>query len=499
MGMDMASLNRFLAPGLAIAMALLGMSQGCGGGGSEVPSTTAPAPKVLKLNGDYLLTQPGSQAVIQVAADSTDTVQTWTLSDPAQGGFILSHDGHSAIYLAPGHGGVYSLTAKGTAGGSATISCTVDASSGQVGQGTARASSMGSRAYVDYSNGMKYKPGCVASGGRIYLVGGANGLDSMDVLDPSGAQGLGSWATLSLHLLHGRTNPLCITLDDGSILVAGGMDSNDHALVSAERVDPAKGTVVALPDLGVPKVYASAMKLQDGRVLILGGANDGSTTYPLSSAEVFDPGTNTFTPCAPMSTGRRFPALCLLSDGKVLVSGGEGIFDLMNPAYDLATQEVFDPSTLAFTTTGDLGTGREGHGLLLQGDGKVLIAGGRASDAASSLLVNGTASEEIWDPASGTCAPLASTLTVRRAEASTLRLASGKWLWASGWLWDGSLSPQYTLELYDPASGSFLQNPNSISSGMTGWMKPDLFQMADGRVFAYVYDGGMDQVKIYFP
>ena len=63
--------------------------------------------------------------------------------------------------------------------------------------------------------------------------------------------------------------------------------------------------------------------LPDGRVLVAGGTNNFVDTGvgALSSAEVYDPIADTWTPLPPMHDCRLWPTLAVLSDG-VYVAGG---------------------------------------------------------------------------------------------------------------------------------------------------------------------------------
>jgi hypothetical protein len=58
--------------------------------------------------------------------------------------------------------------------------------------------------------------------------------------------------------------------------------------------------------------------LPNGKVLVVGGYNG---SY-LSSAELYDPVTGTWTATGALSTARRSHAATLLPNGKVLVAGG---------------------------------------------------------------------------------------------------------------------------------------------------------------------------------
>src|SRR5262249_12924809 len=74
--------------------------------------------------------------------------------------------------------------------------------------------------------------------------------------------------------------------------------------------------------------------LRDGRVLVTGGYRQG----PLASAETYDPSTRTWTETGFMECPRSLHAAALLEDGRVLVAGGAGYQEA------LASAEVYDPA-----------------------------------------------------------------------------------------------------------------------------------------------------------
>ena len=64
----------------------------------------------------------------------------------------------------------------------------------------------------------------------------------------------------------------------------------------------------------------------------------------------------------------------LLPTGKVLVAGGCRVV-----GSDLSSAELYDPATGTWTATGSLGTARQHHTATLLPSGKVLVAGGHNS------------------------------------------------------------------------------------------------------------------------
>src|SRR5688572_776770 len=126
--------------------------------------------------------------------------------------------------------------------------------------------------------------------GRVLIVGGVmNGVVSSDVelFDPAS----GTSALVAL-LVQPRTGHAAARLDDETVLIVGGSSGEATAVASAERFDPASGSVTQVTSqLQQPRVGASATTLIDGRVLVAGGS-DG--TGNLATAEIFEPVSQTF-------------------------------------------------------------------------------------------------------------------------------------------------------------------------------------------------------------
>ncbi len=83
------------------------------------------------------------------------------------------------------------------------------------------------------------------------------------------------------------------------------------ATVSAQIVDSTS--------LSVARVGHTGSRLQDGKILIVGGENASGA---LSLVEVYDSVTGTFALAASMGTRRADHTATLLADGRVLIAGG---------------------------------------------------------------------------------------------------------------------------------------------------------------------------------
>ncbi len=215
-------------------------------------------------------------------------------------------------------------------------------------------------------------------------------------------------------------------LPDGQVLISGGYNTVLGSLDSAELFDPKTQTFKLLPGhLESPRELFTATVLAGGKVLIAGGFNThrGRT---LATAEVYDPKTQSFTPTGSMA-GDRFGADAVrLADGRVLVVGGTHWFT-RRPGVPLATAEIYDPASGKFhPTRGPMSFARDRPTATLLTDGTVLIAGGQDGAAEPGQA-------ELFNPKTEAFAALPHPLTTPRMAHSAAILPSGDVLLSGGW------------------------------------------------------------------
>ena len=182
---------------------------------------------------------------------------------------------------------------------------------------------------------------------------------------------------------------------DGRVLIAGGTDPNSTSLAGAELYDPSAGTFTTTGRMTTGRQWHTATLLANGKVLIAGGI---ASNQALSSAELYDPTAGTFTPTGSMTTSRgAFHTATLLADGRVLIAGGKwnSAPPYVQPS-DGTSAELYDPSTETFAPTGTMNAFHFAQTATLLPDGKVLIAEG--VDRVLSVPLGGS---ELYDPIAG--------------------------------------------------------------------------------------------------
>ena len=264
--------------------------------------------------------------------------------------------------------------------------------------------------------------------GRVLVMGGTSDCNTVFCFQTATAE-LFDPATESFtstgSMLSARTGFSATLLQDGRILVAGGFSRfcrgflSSCYLSSAELFDPASGTFSSTGSMTMPRSNATATELNNGMVLIAGGQDNSG---PLSTLELFDPAKGIFTLAGNMLTPRRLHSAVALSNGDVLLAGGNG------DSSTLASTEVFETSANQSTAAGSMTTPRANHTATLLNNGEILFAGGESDTPDSGSIL---ASAELFDPGSGQFAATASMNVARTGHTATL-LSDGSMLVAGG-------------------------------------------------------------------
>jgi hypothetical protein len=211
------------------------------------------------------------------------------------------------------------------------------------------------------------------STGKILIAGGYNGnyLASAELYDPAART-----FTSTSRMVTARSGHVAVLLPNGKVLLAGGVGLGWTFLGDAELYDPASNTFTATGNMLAARESHTATLLANGKVLIAGGHRGRRAAITIySSAEIYDPATGKFSPTGDMTRIRHKHEAVLLVDGRVLIIGGADESD-GRPAYTSA--EVYNPARGTFTATGNMNSPRyklQGTAVLLN-NGKVLVAGG---------------------------------------------------------------------------------------------------------------------------
>ena len=413
----------------------------------------------ISLNQSAVTLDIGNQfSFVANVMGTINTVVSWVVQEGASGGSITA----SGVYTAPGTHGTFHViaTSQGDATQTATATVTVTPLVVSVVPPSDVLGPLGVRTFtatvntsLDTSVTWTVQE---AAGGAITTAGGQytapnttglfhvvatsvqdkskNGIANVTIA-PSGFRPTGDMST-------GRTAHTATLLPSGKVLIAGGSNCFGYnygscLLSSAEVYDSVSGKFTTTGNMSVTRVSHTATLLTNGKVLVTGGHD--------ASAELYDPTPGTFAATAgSMSVGRNSHTATLLASGKVLIAGGQSVSGA------LATAELYDPNSGTFTaTTGTMTEARMLHTATLLANGKVLIAGGQNASGA-------LATAELYDPATGKfTATTLGMVSPRTSHAATLLLSNGNVLVTGGIAnvpTGGSLS---SAEVYNVGADNF--------------------------------------------
>jgi N-acetylneuraminic acid mutarotase len=190
--------------------------------------------------------------------------------------------------------------------------------------------------------------------GRVLVTGGWACLnsncgisDNGEIFDPAG----GTWNVVPGRMSVPRARQTAVRLADGRVLIAGGAcDASPCSTFTvtnrADIFNPLTGQFSAVASLDVPLMYPTSTLLTDGSVLVAGGWT--TTTGGSEFAERYFPAQDRWVPAASMQGMRSEPNAVRLPDGRVLVVGGQGSGKTERFA------EIYDPAADKWASAGAL-------------------------------------------------------------------------------------------------------------------------------------------------
>ncbi len=284
-----------------------------------------------------------------------------------------------------------------------------------------------------------------------------------------------------------REGQAAVRLADGRVLIVGGtvpfvgkcgMACGSPATASVEIYDPSTGKFSHNGSLAEPRTDEQALLLNDGRVLVAGG--NGQYGGSLTTIEIYDPGRGTsvvVTPPADMGDLPTYPTVVLLADGRALIAGGS----YTNDASTTNSTLIFDPVSGGFSYGPAMAYPRQGATATLLDDGRVLMAGG---DYYEGFYGFAQSNAELIDPSR----PLTqSPLLMSYDPATSTLLSDGRVLIVGGNPYQSGASciTPVAPQLLDPRTESFTP-VGPMTTPRTG---STAISIPDGRVLFF---GGVD-------
>lgn len=231
--------------------------------------------------------------------------------------------------------------------------------------------------------------GVVLGDGRYLRVGGMTA--AADVFDPAS----GTWAPVAAPA-SARAGCTASLLNDGRVLVVGG-EAGGVALASAEVFDAEAGAWTPAGPLGTARAGHSAAVLPNGRVLVAGGFS--SAGGALASAELYDVGANAFLEGGAMATARGSFPLTLLGSGDVLATGGLS----SRTGARLTGVDEFEWDTGTWSVGTPMPVARARHTATAMSDGTVVVLGGEGAARATAASLD-TSSDQ-WTSLAASASP----------------------------------------------------------------------------------------------
>jgi hypothetical protein len=221
-------------------------------------------------------------------------------------------------------------------------------------------------------------------------------VNTSELYDPA----TGAW-TSGPNMGTPRAGHSAILRPNGTVALVGGISWDPNFLFgwvpavrrSTDVYDPTNNSMAAGPQMATARSLIDPVDLGNDRYLFAGGINAISIIpfnpgNPTNAAEIYNAAANTWTSVASLATARGNHRGWALGNGRFLLAGGAN-GSILAPT-PLASTEVFDLATNAFTPGPPMAVARAGAAEVLTHQGQIQLFGGGTSNGSI------TASTEWW-------------------------------------------------------------------------------------------------------
>ena len=230
--------------------------------------------------------------------------------------------------------------------------------------------------------------------GRVLVTGGVKAINSADpiaglndiigtsaIYDPAN----NTWSNAASLPLP-RVGHNATLLPSGRVLITGGLEVGSlfgipipSIVNTCRRYDPPSNSMLSTGSIQGARALHSQLTLNDGRVLVAGGAGGDVLTqnfFSLATCSVYKESTNSWTAVTSLPEVRTFPSL-IETGGKVHVLSGVGTIDLTSltgtPVTSIASGDL---TTFTWTTVGSMVYGRPlSNSIAIDGGERIVTLG----------------------------------------------------------------------------------------------------------------------------
>lgn len=312
----------------------------------------------------------------------------------------------------------------------------------------------------------------------------------------SSAQSGGAIFTVGPVMHRLRIDPNMTTMDDGRIATFGGREYNFVSCAYADLYDPGTNTFTEVA-MNNPHDMSSVVKLSSGKYMLVGGSMDLGVAPGYATTETFNPATNTFSATANMNYARCWMGATQLANGKVLVAGAW--YNTPGATYG----DVYDTATNTFTLTAAMNQPRANPMVLPTNDTGAMVFGGWPSYGGTNYT-----SVEYYSYADNSFHPVSSEILTsdpgwlvsgtpyQRSSSADFRMGDGKYLLLAN---RSTPTNDFALLTFDPATKAFARIATSsplMDAATDGGFYDIVLDKTNNYAYLLGVDSGSDPLKL---